>query len=73
MAKNKAAQRRDAAEEVCWGLLLLMGIGGFDIPQSERDFISPYLEIWADLAVDTGVMHPFPSGTADLLDSKDLS
>lgn len=58
MAKTKAAQRRDAAEEVCWTLMLMMELGGLEIPMEWRKFLSPPMDKWADLCVQTEVMKP---------------
>lgn len=58
MAKTKAAQRRDAAEEVCWCLMLMMQLGGLEIPVEWRKFLGPSMDRWADLCVETGEMKP---------------
>jgi hypothetical protein len=57
LAKNKAARRRDAADEVCFTLLLMMELGGLDIKDKGwREFLGKPMEKWADLAVDTGIL-----------------
>ena len=57
MAKNKAARRRDAAEEVCFTLLLMMELGGLDIKDKEwRECLGKPMEVWADLAVETDIL-----------------
>lgn len=57
---NKAyavRKRRDAAEEVCWTLIIMMQIGMLQIPMEERKWISESFMKWADLAVETGIMN----------------
>lgn len=51
-------KRRDAAEEVCWTLLIMMAFGVLEIPRDAREFLSRTYDKWADLAVETGVMDP---------------
>jgi hypothetical protein len=59
MAATKAAQRRAAAEQVCWALLIMMELGGLDgVPMDWRPFLTEPLTEWLDLAVDTGQMKP---------------
>ena len=49
-------KRRDAAEQVCWCLLLMMGLGELELPQASRDWLFDAYRPWADLAVETGIM-----------------
>ena len=45
-----------AAEEFAWAFMILISVGGVDIPEKDREFLAPTLEKWSDLAVQTGVM-----------------
>lgn len=48
--------RLEAAEEVCWTLLMMMALGGLEIPQEWREYLNRTYEPWSDLAVETGIM-----------------
>lgn len=54
--KHLAKLRRDAAEEVCWTLMLMMSIGTLEIPLEDRPFLGEPVDKWAGLAVATGKM-----------------
>jgi hypothetical protein len=54
VSKTLAARRREAAEEVCWSLLIMMDLGGLDIPLEWRKYLADSMEPWVDLAVRTG-------------------
>jgi hypothetical protein len=54
MAKTNAAKRRDAAEQVCWTLMLMMSIGMLELPDASRVMLGNVMEVWSDLAVRTG-------------------
>ena len=56
MARTKAAQRRLAAEEVCWALMLMMQLGLLEIPVGDRKILAEPMEKWAKLCVETGEM-----------------
>jgi hypothetical protein len=57
MARTKEAQRRYAAEEVCWSLMLMMELGGLEqIPLEWRKLLADPLEKWAKLCEETGQM-----------------
>lgn len=59
----KIGKRRKAAEEVCWALMLMIGLGGLDEVDLEwRKMLGEPMEKWADLAVETGEMKPDASG-----------
>ena len=55
-SRYKVKKRRDAAEEVCFTLLIMMGLGGLDIPKEWREFLAPPMQAWADVAAETGVI-----------------
>lgn len=54
---DPVASRLSAAEEVCWTLLLMMGLGGLEIEKKWRDYLGTTYEKWVTLAVETGVMN----------------
>lgn len=54
--KDPVQARLEAAEEVCWTLLLMMALGGLEIPQEWRDYLYGSYGKWTDLAVDTGIL-----------------
>lgn len=58
MAYIKAAEekRLRQAEEVCFCLILMMALGGLDIPQDEKDLLAEPMLKWADLAADAGLI-----------------
>lgn len=57
MARTKEAQRRAAAEEVCWSLMLMMELGGLEgIDMGWRRMLGDPLEKWAKLCEETGQM-----------------
>jgi len=59
MSKQKlVAERKKAAEEVCYTVLLAMALGGLDIPLEDRDFLAKPMEKWTRLCVKTGTMEP---------------
>lgn len=50
MAKTRNALRRDAAEEVCWDLVLAINLGGLnDVEDGWRKMIGDSLGKWAEL------------------------
>jgi len=60
VSRRKVAQRRAAAEEVCWAILLMMTFeeSAFLTAKVFSDWIDKDFTKWADLAVETGVMQP---------------
>lgn len=59
MAATKQAQRRSAAEEVCWALMLMVNLGGLDgMDLDWRKYLADPLLSWCDLAVATGELKP---------------
>jgi hypothetical protein len=52
----KVTKRKEAAEEVCWALMLMMDLGGLDIPMEWREELGKSMEEWVELAVQTGIM-----------------
>lgn len=57
--KSEAAlvqERLEAAEEVCWTLIVMMQLGGLNIPHAERVFLMNTYGPWVDLAVETGIL-----------------
>lgn len=56
MARTLEAQRRAAAEEVCWALVVMMGLGGLEIPMEWRKYLGNVMDPWVELAVQTGKM-----------------
>lgn len=66
MGQTKAARRRDAAEEVCMAVILMMGLGGLEIPLEWRRMLGEPMEKWAELAAETGTL---PS--ANVVDAND--
>jgi hypothetical protein len=53
--RRRREQRRDAAEEVCWRILILMGIGALeDVPMRLRDLVAEPMQKWADLNPKVG-------------------
>lgn len=57
MARTKEAQRKIAAEEVCWSLMIMMELGGLEgIPLEWRKQLGDPLEKWAKLCEATGLM-----------------
>lgn len=57
MARTKEAQRRAAAEEVCWSLMLMMELGGLEkIDLGWRKVLGDPFGKWAELCVATGHM-----------------
>lgn len=50
---SRNAQRRDAAEEVCWSILLAIELGGLEgVEPAWRKFIGEELQKWAELVDD---------------------
>ena len=50
MAKTRSARRRDAAEEVCWELMIAIPLGGMDdVEVGWRKLIAEPLQKWAEL------------------------
>jgi hypothetical protein len=63
MGRTLVAQRRYAAEEVCWSLMLVMQLGGMDeIPLEWRKLIADPLMEWCKLCEATGQMKKEPEG-----------
>jgi hypothetical protein len=60
MSAYTVRKRRDAAEEVCWALLLMMGLDLLPIPKEERPLLAEPMQKWADLAAATGQMGEKP-------------
>lgn len=57
MAKTRQAQRRDRAEDVCWSLMIMMGLGALDgIPLEWRKQLADPLEEWIEM-VDEEWVH----------------
>jgi hypothetical protein len=54
--KKKELKRLRAAEETCWTLMLMMGLGMLDIPMHEREMLSRTMQKWVDLGVATGII-----------------
>lgn len=54
MSAYTVRKRRDAAEEVCWAVLLMMGFDLLAIPKEERAMLGEPMQKWADLAEATG-------------------
>lgn len=54
--RSQIKDRLLAAEEFAWAFMILISVGGVDIPEKDREFLAPTLEKWSDLAVKTGVM-----------------
>lgn len=50
-------ERLEAAEDVCWTLLMMMALGGLELEQEWRDYLTGSYEKWTDLAVATGIMN----------------
>lgn len=51
-------ERLRVAEEVCWTLMLQMGLGLLTVEeQTERDFLAEPLLKWANIAAEQGLMH----------------
>jgi hypothetical protein len=44
------------ATEVCWTLMIMMSIGGLDLPHYEREFLGEALSCWADMEAQNGKM-----------------
>lgn len=53
MSKTKQARRRDQAEEVCWSIMLMMELGGLEIPMEWRPILADPMGEWARLATET--------------------
>lgn len=54
---EKELERLRAAEEVCWTLILQMGLGILTIDNGrEREFLATPMLEWANLAAETGVL-----------------
>lgn len=49
--------RLETAEEVCWTLMLMMGLGGLQLSPGWRTFLGEPLQKWADLASEQGIMN----------------
>lgn len=41
--------RRDAAEEVCYTLLIMMSVGMLNLPKEEREYLGKHMSVWSDL------------------------
>jgi hypothetical protein len=55
VAKKLVKKRRKAAEEVCWRILLMMGLDILPIEDYDsRKLLADPMEKWADLAQQTG-------------------
>lgn len=52
--KTLTKKRRDAAEEVCYAVILLMALGFLDVPDAERKLLGEPMQVWANLAEETG-------------------
>jgi hypothetical protein len=53
MTKTRNAQRRDAAEDVCWSLLIAIELGGLnEVEDGWRKMIGTELGKWAELVDD---------------------
>ena len=52
--------RMERAEEVCWTLMLAMGLDVLHVAnRAERDFLAEPLQAWCDQAVATGQMRQY--------------
>lgn len=50
-------ERQEAAEDVCWALLLVMGFDGLeDVPMAWRPVLAEPLEKWLATEAPTGVV-----------------
>lgn len=57
MAREKARRaRRDAAEEVCFTVLLMMAFGELEIPVEARALLAEPMQEWADRAQEGGLL-----------------
>jgi hypothetical protein len=48
--KKLEREQNEAADKVCWTLILLMSFGGLDLPNDEREIIAEPMEKWADIS-----------------------
>lgn len=48
------SKRRKAAENVCWTVLLMMELGGLEIPLEWREYLAKPMQEWVELAHATG-------------------
>lgn len=64
MTAEKLDERLAAAEEVCWALMVMIGLGeGLEeMPLEWRPWLGEPLQKWAHLAVETGIL---PAGSDD--------
>ena len=53
--KQLVRERLEAAEGVCWSLILAMSVGGLDIPMEDRQFLAQPMEKWVSKAVKCGL------------------
>ena len=59
--KQLKKERKKAAEEVCWTLLLMMAVGSLDLPDEDRKWLSTSMQKWSDLAHKTGQLPDDPN------------
>lgn len=49
-------ERLEAAEKVCWSLMVMMNFGGLELDIEWRRFLAEPMQEWVDLAVSTNIM-----------------
>lgn len=65
---SKAELRRlRKAEDVCWTVLLMMGLGLLPIENDDaREFLAMPMQTWADEAEEQGILRPIAAEPEDL-------
>jgi hypothetical protein len=66
-------ERLEAADEVCWTLIVMMQLGGLDIPFEERKFLMDTYGPWVQLAVESGDLpsrDPYEESDEDATESR---
>lgn len=62
--KQAELERLRASEEVCWKLLILMGLGELkEVPMGLRPLLADPMQEWANIAADQGLMGEHPEYT----------
>ena len=58
LVSKKELRRLRAAEEACMTALIQMAVGAFNLPADERQTFGDRMDVWAELAEQTGLLRP---------------